>query len=72
MILYRRIKDTKIFVFVFVSAVKYIYIYIYIYMYIYRCIKIITIFSKIITFVLLNLFIHHIIEFVIQKKNLPE
>ncbi len=63
MILYRRIKDTKIFVFVFVSAVKYIY------MYIYRCIKIITRFSKIITFVLLNLFIHHIIEFVIQKKQ---
>ncbi len=61
MILYRRIKDTKIFV--FVSAVKYIY------MYIYRCIKIITRFSKIITFVLLNLFIHHIIEFVIQKKQ---
>ncbi len=62
MILYRRIKDAKIFV--FVSAIKYIYIYIYIY----RCIKIITRFSKIITFVLLNLFIHHIIEFVAHKK----
>ncbi len=60
MILYRRIKDAKIFV--FVSAIKYIYIYIY------RCIKIITRFSKIITFVLLNLFIHHIIEFVAHKK----
>ncbi len=42
MILYRRIKDAKIFV--FVSAVKYIHIYIYIYTCIYifnRCIHII-------------------------------
>ncbi len=55
-IFYRRIKDAKICVFVFVSAVKYIYIY--------RCIQIITRVSKIIKF------IHHIIEFVIQKKNI--